>query len=52
MERILFILLFLIISIVWLSYEAWRAPLLDDNYKVIQEEKTFRDLLKKLKIWK
>jgi hypothetical protein len=35
-----------------MSFEVWRAPELDQDYNVIKKEKTFRDLLKKLKIWK
>ncbi len=42
----------IILSLLWLSYEIWRAPLLDDNYRVIEKEKTFRDLLQKLKSWR
>lgn len=30
----------------WISYEAWRAPLLDDNYNIIQPTKTLKDLFK------
>jgi hypothetical protein len=42
----------IILSVLWLSYEIWRAPLLDHNYRVIEKEKTFRDLLQKLKLWR
>ncbi len=38
--------------LLWLSFEVWRSPLLDDNYRVIRKEKTFKDLIKKLKLWK
>jgi hypothetical protein len=30
----------------------WKAPLLDENYRVIEKEKTFKDLLKKFRLWK
>lgn len=36
----------LISFLLWISYEVWRAPLLDDNYKVIKPAKTFNDLFK------
>lgn len=32
--------------VVWMSYEVWRAPLLDNNYKVIRPTKTLKDLFK------
>ena len=32
--------------LVWISYEVWRAPLLDDNYKILQPTKTLKDLFK------
>jgi hypothetical protein len=52
MNYIILYVILILSSVLWLSYEIWRAPLLDDNYKVIQEEKTFRDLLKKFRLWK
>ena len=36
----------LICLLLWISYEVWRAPLLDDNYKVLQPTKTLKDLFK------
>jgi hypothetical protein len=36
----------------WLAFEVWRAPLLDEDHNVIEKEKTFKDLLKKFKLWK
>lgn len=33
----------------WLAYEIWRAPLVDENYKVIRPTKTLKDLFKKRK---
>ncbi len=30
----------------WMSYEVWRAPLLDDNYNIIRPTKTLKDLFK------
>ena len=32
--------------LIWMAYEIWRAPLLDDNYKVIRPTKTLKDLFK------
>lgn len=32
--------------LIWMSYEIWRAPLLDDNYNVIRPTKTLKDLFK------
>jgi len=43
---ITFFIIFLIIT-VWIGYEMWRAPLLDDNYNVIRPAKRLRDLFKK-----
>lgn len=41
------ILVIIFISILaWVSYEVWRAPLLDDNYKIIVPTKTLKDLFK------
>lgn len=40
------ILVFLVTSILWLAYEVWRAPLLDDNYKVIRPTKTLKSLFR------
>jgi hypothetical protein len=52
MEYILIYLLSVLISITWLAFEVWRAPLFDKDYNVIEKEKTFKDLLQKLKLWK
>ena len=35
-----------ILLLMWISYEAWRAPLLDDNYNIIRPAKTLKDLFK------
>lgn len=41
------ILVIIFISILaWISYEVWRAPLLDNNYNIIRPAKTFKDLFK------
>ena len=32
--------------LLWISYEVWRAPLLDDNYNIIRPAKNFKDLFK------
>ena len=36
----------MIIVWVWITYELWRAPQLDDNGNVIKPTKTFKDLFK------
>ena len=35
-----------IFLLAWMSYEVWRAPLLDDNYNIIRPTKTLKDLFK------
>jgi hypothetical protein len=52
MEFVYLYIFSIIITSLWLCFEAWRAPLLDENYNTIVKEKTFKDLLKKLKLWK
>lgn len=32
--------------LIWMAYEIWRAPLLDNNYRVIRPTKTIKDLFK------
>ena len=32
--------------LVWMAYEIWRAPLLDDNYNVIRPTKTLKSLFR------
>lgn len=41
-----FIFLFCL-GIAWIGYEMWRAPLLDENYKVIRSERKLSHLFKK-----
>jgi hypothetical protein len=41
------ILLLIVASVLWIAYEAWRAPLYDDNNKIVQPAKKLRDLFKK-----
>lgn len=52
MEYVYIYLGSVVITSLWLAFEMWRAPLLDDNHKTIIKEKTFVDLLKKFKLWK
>jgi hypothetical protein len=52
MKYVYLYLISLSITIIWFAFEIWRAPLLDKDFKVIEKEKTFKDLLKKLKLWK
>jgi hypothetical protein len=42
-----FILVLIIASVLWLAYEAWRAPLVDHNNNIITPAKKLRDLFKK-----
>lgn len=35
-----------VLLLVWISYEVWRAPLLDDNYNIVRPVKTLKDLFK------
>lgn len=37
----------MIVSCIWISFEIWRAPVLDDEYRIIQPQKKFKDLFKK-----
>ena len=32
--------------LLWISYEVWRAPLLDHNYNIVRPAKTLKDLFK------
>ncbi len=41
------VLALFVIAILWIAYEVWRAPLIDDNYNTIVPAKKFRDLFKK-----
>lgn len=42
----IYIILALVACVSWIAYEMWRAPLLDDNHKVIKPAKKLKDLLK------
>lgn len=35
-----------VLLLVWILYEVWRAPLLDDNYNIVRPAKTLKDLFK------
>jgi hypothetical protein len=39
--------LFVVVAILWIAYEVWRAPLIDDNYNTIVPAKKLKDLFKK-----
>jgi hypothetical protein len=45
----IYFIIFLFLPIAWLAYEAWRAPLIDNNHNIIRPAKSFRDLFKKKK---
>jgi hypothetical protein len=36
----------IIVYIIWIAYEVWRAPLVDDNCNILIPEKKFKDLFK------
>ena len=36
-----------IVVVLWLSFELWKAPVYDDEYRIVQREKKFSDLFKK-----
>lgn len=36
----------LICFLLWISYEVWRAPILDNNYNIVRPAKTLKDLFK------
>jgi hypothetical protein len=38
--------LFVVVAILWIAYEVWRAPLIDDNYNIIVPAKKLKDLFK------
>lgn len=48
-----YIILGIIGTFIWIAYEMWRAPLLqeqpDGSWKTIKPEKTIKDLFKKKK---
>jgi hypothetical protein len=35
-----------VVAILWIAYEVWRAPLIDDNYNIIVPAKKLKDLFK------
>lgn len=35
------------IVFIWMIYEMWRAPYMDDKGNILKKEKTFKDLFKK-----
>ena len=39
-------LISLIIIWIWVMYEMWRAPMMDDNGNIIKPTKTLKDLFK------
>ncbi len=41
------VLALFVVAILWISYEVWRAPLIDDNYNTIVPAKKLKDLFKK-----
>ena len=41
------VLALFVVAILWIAYEVWRAPLIDDDHNVIVPAKKFRDLFKK-----
>jgi hypothetical protein len=43
------LIIILIIIFIWLAYELWRAPLLDNHFNTIIPTKKLSDLFKKKK---
>ena len=41
------IIALVLIVVLWLAYEIWRAPLYDHNNNIVQPPKKLRDLFKK-----
>jgi hypothetical protein len=39
-------LIIIITGIIWIGYELWRAPQMDDDGNIIKPTKTFKDLFK------
>jgi hypothetical protein len=37
----------LIVSALWLAFEVWKAPVYDEDMRLIQREKNLSDLFKK-----
>ena len=44
-----FVGLFLIVSALWIAFEMYRAPMMDDNGRIIRPGKKLSDLWKKRK---
>jgi hypothetical protein len=40
------VLALFIVAILWIAYEVWRAPLIDDNHNTIIPTKKLKDLFK------
>lgn len=41
-----YLLIAVVVLILWIAFEIWRAPLVDHNYKVIKPAKKIKDLFK------
>lgn len=37
----------MIVSCLWISFEIWRAPVYDDEYRIVQPQKKIIDLFRK-----
>jgi hypothetical protein len=44
-----YIIFGIISTFIWMGYEAYTAPMMDDNGNVIKKGKTLKDLFKKTK---
>ena len=47
MKYVLIYLISALISIVWLRYEVWKSPMMDNDGNIIRPEKKFNDLFKR-----
>ncbi len=47
MDNIIYFLIGIIGTTIWLAYEMYRAPEMDDNGKIVKPGKTLKDLFKR-----
>lgn len=43
----IYLIIYIVLSTAWLTYEVWRAPLIDEKYNIIRPTKTLKDLFKR-----
>ena len=42
----IYIIIIFVLEVLYISYEMWRAPMLDHNNKIVRPAKTFKQLFK------